>query len=225
MGQGISEVLPFAIGVAIVPVPIIAVILMLFSARARVNGTVFLLGWVVGLTCAFGVVYALAAAGDVDTDSGASDTVSWGRILLGVLLLLLAVRTWRKRPAPGSPPELPKWMAGLDSLGSGKALGLGVVLAAGNPKNLILVVGAAAGVAQLGLSTSDAVVSLVVFVAIASLSIATPVVYYLVGGGKAKRQLDELKGWLGEHNAAVMTVLFLVFGAVLIASGLAPLTD
>ena len=38
MGQGISEVLTFAVGVAISPVPIIAVILMLFSQRARVNG-------------------------------------------------------------------------------------------------------------------------------------------------------------------------------------------
>ena len=35
MGQGISEVLTFAIGVAISPVPIIAVILMLFSRRLR----------------------------------------------------------------------------------------------------------------------------------------------------------------------------------------------
>ena len=29
---------PFAIGIAISPVPIIAVILMLFSSRARING-------------------------------------------------------------------------------------------------------------------------------------------------------------------------------------------
>ena len=35
MGKGISEVLPFAIGVAISPLPIIAVILMLFSRRAQ----------------------------------------------------------------------------------------------------------------------------------------------------------------------------------------------
>jgi len=37
MGKGISEVLPSAIGVAISPVPIIAVILMLFSRRADVR--------------------------------------------------------------------------------------------------------------------------------------------------------------------------------------------
>ena len=44
MGNGISEVLTYAVGVAISPVPIIAVTLMLFSRRARVNELVFLLG-------------------------------------------------------------------------------------------------------------------------------------------------------------------------------------
>ena len=49
MGQGISEVLTYAVGVAITVSAIIAVILMLFSQRARVNGPLFLLGWVVAL--------------------------------------------------------------------------------------------------------------------------------------------------------------------------------
>ncbi len=33
-----------------------------------------------------------------------------------------------------------------------------------------------------------------------------------------------MKGWLAAHNDAVMAVLFLVFGAKLIADGLPPLT-
>jgi hypothetical protein len=41
-----------------------------------------------------------------------------------------------------------------------------------------------------------------VFVVIASLTIAGPVVYYLLGGEKAKTELDELKDWLRVHNAA-----------------------
>jgi hypothetical protein len=45
MGRAVKQVLPFAIGVAISPIPIIAVILMLFSNRANVNGPVFLLRW------------------------------------------------------------------------------------------------------------------------------------------------------------------------------------
>jgi hypothetical protein len=225
VGQGISEVLPFAIGVAIVPIPVIAVILMLFSSRARVNGPVFLLGWMTGLSVAFAVVFALADAGDASSSSTASDTVSWLKVVLGAALLLLAARTWRKRPAPGTAPTMPKWMAGIDSVTAGKAFGLGAVLAAANPKNLILIIGAATGLAQLGLSTGDVIVSAVVFVVVASLSVGGPVIYYLVGGESAKASLDELKAWLLTHNEAVMTVLFLVFGVVLIAKGLAPLSD
>ena len=224
MGQGISEVLTYAVGVAISPVPIIAVILMLFSSRARVNGPMFLVGWAVALAVVSGVVYAVSDAGDAATNSTTSDTISWGQIVFGVIFLLLAARNWRNRPEPGATAELPKWMAGIDSLAPAKALGLGVLLAGVNPKNLLLAAGAGAALAQLGLSTTDSVVSLVVFVVLGSLTIAGPVVYYLLGGDHAKAQLDSMKGWLAVHNAAVMTVLFLVFGVNLIAKGIPPLT-
>lgn len=115
-------------------------------------------------------------------------------------------------------------MKGIDDLAPVKALGLGFALCALNPKNLILVIGAAAGVAQLGLETSDAFVALVVFVLVASLSVLAPVAYFLAGGDKAKQSLDELKAWLGANNAAVMAVLLLVFGVLLVSKGLGPLT-
>lgn len=224
MGQGISAILGFAVGVAISPVPIIAVILMLFSERARVNGPMFLLGWVVALAAVCGVSYALAVQGDASTSSTTGDTIAWGKIVFGVLFLLLAARNWRSRPEPGAAAEMPKWMAGIDSLGPTKALGLSVLLAGVNPKNLMLSLAAGTALAQLGLPTNEAVWSLLVFVVIASLTIAVPVIYYLVGGGHAKGHLDGLKNWLAVHNDAVMAVLFLVFGVDLIAKGLPPLT-
>jgi threonine/homoserine/homoserine lactone efflux protein len=226
MGQGISAVLTFAIGVAISPVPIIAVILMLFSQRARVNGPAFLLGWVVALAALSTVVYVVSHDGNVATSSTASDSVSWGKIVLGVALLALARRNWRKRPAPGEEAAMPKWLASVESVSPVKAFGLAVVLAAVNPKNLILTLGAASGLAQVqGLSTTDAVVAIAVFVVIASLTIAGPVLYALFGGAPARRALDSAKSWLTAHNAAVMGVLFLVFGVDLIAKGLPPLTS
>jgi hypothetical protein len=220
MGQGISEVLPFAIGIAISPIPIIAVILILFSNRAKVNGPAFLAGWVIGLTLAATVVYLLSQAGDVGTDSGSSDSVSWGKIVLGVVLLGMARRNWAKRPKPGETPALPKWMATVETIAPSRAFGLAVLLSVVNPKNLILAVGAAAGLGQLDLSTTDAVVSLAVFVAVASISVAFAVVYEFVGGAKARATLDDMKTWMTEHNNAVMAVLFLVFGVVLISKGL-----
>ena len=227
MGQGISAVLTFAVGVAISPIPIIAVILMLFSQRARVNGPAFLVGWVVALAAVSTVVYVVSHDGNVaQTSSTASESVSWGTIALGVGMLALARRNWRKRPAPGTEPVMPKWLASVESVSPMKALGLGVALAAVNPKNLILTAGAAAGLAQVsGLTTTDAVVAIAVFVVIASLTIAGPVLYALFGGERARGSLNSAKAWLTTHNAAVMAVLFLVFGVDLIAKGLPPLTS
>lgn len=223
MAQGIGEVLTFAIGVAISPVPIVAVILMLFSGRAKVNGPVFLAGWVVALAAVSGIAYVISDAGNVSTDSAAADGVSWAQIVFGVLLLLLAGRSWRNRPAPGTEPQMPKWMGAIDAFTPAKALGLGLLLAGVNPKNLLLAAGAGSALAVTGPSAAVAVVSLIVFVAVGSLTIAGPVVFYLTGGDRAKTQLDSAKGWLTMHNDAVMTVLFLVFGVNLIAKGIPPL--
>jgi threonine/homoserine/homoserine lactone efflux protein len=224
MIEGISAVLGFAVGVAISPVPIIAVILMLFSQRARVNGPAFAAGWVLALAIVSLVAYLLAVQGEDSSASTTTDVVAWGKVLFGVLFLLLAVRNWRSRPAPGATPPMPKWMAGIDALAPGKALVLGLLLAGVNPKNLMLALAAGTAVAGLALPTNEAAWSLVVFVVLASLTIVLPVVYYLVGGAKAKATLDGLKDWLAVHNNAVMAVLLLVFGVDLIAKGLPPLT-
>ena len=48
MGAAIGQVLPLAVGVALSPVPIIAVALMVMSQRARLNGPVFVIGWLTG---------------------------------------------------------------------------------------------------------------------------------------------------------------------------------
>ena len=224
MAQGISEVLTYAIGVAISALAIIAVILMLFSSRAKANGLMFLLGWVVALAAVSGVAYVISDAGNASTSTTAADTVSWGQIVFGVLFLLLSGRSWRNRPDPGAGTKMPKWMAGIDSFVPGNALGRGLLLGGANPKNLLLEVGAGSALALSGPSTSEAVVSLIVFVIVGSLTIAGPVVFYLLGGASAKTQLDSAKGWLAVHNDAVMTVLFLVFGVNLIAKGIPPLS-
>lgn len=213
MGQGLSAVLTFAVGVAISPIPIIAVILMLFSSRAKVNGPMFLLGWAGALAMVSFVVYFAAGATDPTTSDAAADTISWGKVVLGVLLLGMAARSWKQRPAPGEQPEMPKWMGGIDALAPGTALALGVLLAAVNPKNILLTIGAAAALATLGLSTSDGVAARVR--RSGQRHHRSPGDLLPRGGDAARARLDEFKAWLGTHNDAVMTVLFLVVGGKL----------
>ncbi len=222
MGPAISDILPLALGVAISPIPIIAVILMLFSSRARTNGPSFLAGWVLGLVLVCAIVSVIASTLDVGTDSSASDGTSTLKVALGLVLIIAGVRRWRHRPAPGAEEPMPKWMAAVDTVTPVKAVGLGVLLSGVNPKNLLLAVAAAATVAQANLSTSDTVITLAVFVVLSSLTIAVPVVFYLLGGDHAKTTLEGWKVWLAANNATVMALLFLVFGVVVFARGHRP---
>ena len=106
MGQAISQILPYAIGVAVSPVPIIAVILVLFSSRARTNGPIFLAGWIIGVGVVGVAVYLLARRGRRRVHQGASDTSYRVKLVLGLLFLFLAVKQWRSRPRPGQPPPI-----------------------------------------------------------------------------------------------------------------------
>ncbi|HMI71204.1 MAG TPA: GAP family protein, partial [Solirubrobacteraceae bacterium] len=62
MAQAIGQVLSLGVGVALSPVPIIAVVLMLGTPRARTNGPAFLVGWILGLGL-IGTIALLAASG------------------------------------------------------------------------------------------------------------------------------------------------------------------
>jgi threonine/homoserine/homoserine lactone efflux protein len=119
---------------------------------------------------------------------------------------------------------MPKWMAGIDAFTTGKAFGLGAVLSSINPKNLALGLSAGASIAQAGISNGEKWATALIFVAIASVTVAIPVVYYLLGGASATRTLDSWKAWLQQNNATVMAVLFIVFGFVLIGQAIQKLS-
>jgi hypothetical protein len=219
-GGALGDLLPLAIGIAISPIPIIACILMLFSGRARVNGPAFLVGWVVGITVATTVVMALSdATGATDDTSGASigDVVM---VVLGLGAIALGIRQWRGRPKPGEEATMPTWMQAIDGFAPGKALAFGFLLSALNPKNLALAAAAGLVVDEAVAAGGSAVATIALFVLLASVSIAVPVVYLLVGGDGAKATLEGWRAWLAANNAAVMAVLFIVIGAKILGSGL-----
>jgi threonine/homoserine/homoserine lactone efflux protein len=223
MADAIGQLLPLAVGVSLSPVPIIAVVLMLGTPSGRVNGPLFVLGWVVGLAVV-GTIVLLAASGADANDAGEPATwVDWLKLGLGVLLLLVAVKQWRGRPRPGEGAALPKWMRTIDKFTPARAFAIAAALSGINPKNLLLTVGAAAAIAQTGVDTADQAIALAVFVLVGTLGPALPVAIYFALGARAKHILDELKLWLAAHNAAIMAVLCLVIGAKLIGDGISGL--
>ncbi len=224
MEDAIGQVLPLAIGVALSPLPIIAVVLMLVTPRAKVNGPAFVAGWLLGLA-AVGVIVLAASSGAGASDEGQpADWVSILKLVLGLLLVLVAARQWRGRPEDGEEAATPTWMGALDTFGGGKALLAGAVLAAANPKNLLLAVGAAATIAGLGLSTSDEAIAYAVFALIGTIGVGAPVVLFFAMGDKSQELLAGLKDWMGHNNAVIMAVLCLIIGFKLIGDAISGLS-
>lgn len=155
--------------------------------------------------------------------SDGDDPATWVGVLeiaLGLLLLLVAARTWQVRPRGGREGALPKWMQTIDTFTASKALGFGALLSGVNPKNLLLTVGAAAAIAQTGVPAGEQAVALAVFILVGTLGPGIPVAIYFAMGERAERPLDNLKAWMGAHNAAIMAVLCLVIAAKLIGDGI-----
>ncbi len=220
MNGVIGDILSPAIGVALSPIPIIAVILILFSKRAKSNAAAFLAGWVLALSIVGVVVVLLGNVSQVADSSGPSKGAAVVMLVLGVLLLFFAYRRWKKRPKEGEEPQMPRWMAGIESFSTGKSFVAGLALVGVNPKNLPLTIAAAIAIASSGLGGAQPWIALAIFVVIASLTVIVPVATYMLAREKAERVLDSWKAWLTANNAAVMVVLFLVFGAVLIGKGI-----
>ena len=224
MGEAIGQSLPLAVGVALSPVPIIAVVLMLTTPRARANGPAFVLGWLAGLGVVGAIVLALAGPGGASENGQPAAWVSWLKLLLGLLVLVVAVRQFRGRPREGQQAPLPKWMGALDRFNPGQALGGGAVLAGANPKNLLLAVAGAAAIVQTGIPASQQAIAYAVFALIGTLGVGTPVGIYVAMGKRSAELLGPLKDWMGQHNAVTMAVLCLVIGAKLVGDALSGLT-
>jgi threonine/homoserine/homoserine lactone efflux protein len=224
LSQAISDLLPLALGVALSPVPIIAVILMLGTPKARSNGPAFAIGWVLGLVVV-SIIVLVVASGSSTANSGASNSVDTIKLVFGLLFIVMAAGQWRKRPKKGEEAVMPKWMASIDTFTAGKSFVLGAALSGANPKNLALTLAAAGSIAQAGLAGGQSAIAVAVFVIIGSLTVAGPVVFYMAASKTTSKPLAEIKDFMSDHNAVIMMVVLLILGAKLLGAGLAGLQN
>jgi len=214
----IGEILPLAVGIALSPTAIIAAILILVSANARITGLGFLVGWIVGIlvaTVAFTFLSSLLP--EDQNDSAAIAAVI--TIIFGLALVLVAQRLWRKRPVEGEHGTLPKWMSAIDSMNPVKGLALGFLLAA-VPKNLLLDGSAGLIIGTAPLSLGQDTASITIFTVLAACTVLIPVIGYLVAPNRMFGPLETLRTRLVDENVTIMAVSLLVIGVSMIGNGL-----
>ncbi|OXR40085.1 hypothetical protein B7C42_07840 [Nocardia cerradoensis] len=216
MGAVLGDLLPLAVGVAISPIPIVAAILIILSANAARAGTGFAIGWVLGIVVVTTIFVVLSGTLSDSQDKQSSTVTAWIKIVLGIVLLGLAAMQWRSRSDTG----VPGWMRAIDTLSAVGAVGLGALLSAVNPKNLLLCVSAGVAIGTSGIGGGQAVIAVLVFTVIAAASVLVVVIGYLVAAERLREPLDRARRWLQANNHVVMAIVLLVMGAVVLGKGI-----
>ena len=221
MGPVIGDILPLALGIAISPLPIMATTIMLLSPKARGTSVGFLIGWVAGITLMTTLFVVLAQLLPSTRPHTPALITGIVEILLGLVLVGLAVRTWLARPRAGEKPPVPRWINAIDSLTLWRGLAVGFVYSAFRPKNLLISLAAGVVIGSAGLRLAPSAIVLVIFIVFAASTIAAPVVAYFSGAPRVTTGLEGLREWLLRNVATVTSTALLFLGVVIVGMGIA----
>ncbi|MBJ7459363.1 MAG: GAP family protein [Thermoleophilaceae bacterium] len=224
MADASTSVISYAFFVAISPIPLIAVVALLAGPNGRTNGVAFLFGWLAGLVVAGSVlVLLIGEPSDAQTDDS-SNPFGWALLAFGAAMVWLGIKHLRERPGRGATPEPPGWLSAVDQFDALRSVALALTLAIANPKNLILLGGAAASAAESGTTLEARLEAMLVFAMIALIGPAIPVATSVFAGERAEPVLGRLRAWLTRNNSVIVAIICLVIAGKLIADGIAALT-
>ncbi len=211
MGDVIVELLPLVVGATVVPLYLIVV---LFLLQGR-GGLVVTLGFVAGgvaMRLAQGLLFGLVfgAAMGASSEVGQGLIVSTLLLVVGILLLVTAVKKWQKEEDPDAPS--PRWMAAIGELSAFRAVGAGMLFVTIAVKQWVftLSVIGVIGEAELG-GAANAGLYLFYVVATQTL-VLPPILAYAVAPQQAARLLQAVQIWLERHNRVIAISVSLVFG-------------
>jgi hypothetical protein len=196
------------------PSTIVVFILLLATARARVNAAAFLIGWSVSLIIVFAVSYGIGGVRATQHGSGRT-VVDVIEIMLGAALAFAAARQWRHRDRPRTSSRVAKkFNARLKQLNPWEAATVGVLE---QPWTLT-----AAAAVVLVRDHSAFLVVVFAFLAFALLSTATIgliFLYFARRPGQAEAHLADLRDRLVRAGPAIFAIVSAAVGVFLIIDG------
>jgi hypothetical protein len=213
----LSQLLAPAMVVAISPFSIIvAIFVVLHTDRAMANGFAFLVGRLLALA-AVTAVFLQVPRMISSLNRPVSPPVL---IAMGGILLMIGGWVWLRRDAM---TEEPVWLTRFSRLTPVGALVIGALLVVSNPK--MLAASAAAGllIGTAGVSVAGTTGAVVYYSAVASSTVAVPVLAYLAVGARAEDQLTRLKQWLHRRSGLVSAAILLTAGITLLFMGISEL--
>jgi threonine/homoserine/homoserine lactone efflux protein len=200
----VLDLLLIGLGIALEPFPLTAFILVLSAEKGIWKGLAFILGWLACLVVVIAAVFLATGNSPPKPQTVPSTADLAVKLALGVVLILIALRTKRREGHPKTPPA---WMARLDRLSLLSVAGFAAFL-----QPWTLVAAGAATVAQAKLASVASYLVLVLFCLLATSGYLYLELYATFAGAKADARLTRLRDWLNTHQDQVIIGVCLLLG-------------
>ncbi len=209
------ELVLIGLVITLEPIPLTAFLLILASKGGVRKGAAFIFGWLASLA----IVVALTVVATADKPPKPSTAPSLAalavKMLIGVVLLAIAVRQWRRMGRPRKPKKTPKWQTGIDRMSPWYAMGLAFLV---QPWGLV-----AAGVAVITaakLSSWESYIALFLFCVVSALVYIVMEIYAGFRPEKTQALVTQVRAWIDTHTDQVIIVISLVLGFWLIGKSI-----
>ena len=211
----ILELTIIGLAIALEPIPLTAFIIILASERGSRKGAAFVSGWLVSLGIVVAVTVLATGNSPPKSNTAPSLAALAFKIALGVVLLLIALRQYRRLGQPKKPKKPPKWQASVDNMSPLYAMALAPLT---QPWGLIAA--GAATVVQAKLSSWEDYLALVYFCVLASASFLFMEFFAVIRPDQTQDFLARLRTWIETHTDLLIIWVSLVVGLWLIGKSI-----
>ena len=167
----------------------------------------------------FGLVFGVALA--ASSEDGQRLGVSTLLLIVGILLLITAVKKWQRTEDPDAPP--PQWMTAISDLSAAKAVGAGTLFVTIAVKQWVFTLSAIGVVSEAGLGEAANIGLYLFYVLATQTLVLTPILAYAVAPQRAAGPLKAAQSWLERRNRVIVIAVSLVFGVWFLYKGVSGL--
>lgn len=218
----IFDLFPMILGTVLAPVWIIIVLLVLRSPNGLVKAIAFIVGiTIVRLLQGLLFGYILSGIDSAGASGELSPVILIVLVVLGILLLISAIKTLMHEPDPDAPP--PKWMKKLDQATAPALLGMGILFTLVAPKLWIFTLSAIGVIRSANLSPTESLTAFLTYVVGAQSLIMLPVLLYAIAPRQSASLLQSVSDWLMRYNSQITLVVSFVFGSLFLWKGISGL--
>jgi hypothetical protein len=214
-GSVLTTLIPLALVIAISPLSVIPAVLVLQAPHPRPTSLAFLGGWLLGLA-ALTAIFVASSGALTGLRNSPPTWASWLRVVLGLALIAFGIYRWLTRHGH---TESPKWMRSFATLTPGRAGVTGLVLVVVRVEVLTMCALAGLAIGSSGLSIAADSITGAIFLAVASSTVAIPVLAYAGAGHRLDDSMARIKDWMEKNNAALLAAILVLIGLMVFYNG------